>query len=397
MRLDLVSFRGTAPVGAGTSLLSEWRVGTILQAVAIRDAKTGNLWLELGGQRHPARVASGDLEGPADGEQLQVRVLRNHPVLALETLGTKGPTDQAKVTAEALLRFVPKQESPTMMLANLAWLAQGKNGASTLPKSIVDAAMQLWRSLPDSHALTDPKTLQATLNRSGAFLEANLANQPSSRGANLAQDLKALMLSLSKALAEHGAKPSAARAETAGNAGVPNARGPLTSLPQAPATFSLLDSATQQMNELSRQTEGAIARMTTLQLANNAAEPTTQNLLIELPVRHDDRASVLRLRIEEDASRRNQQGAGSAWSVEAALDLGVAGALHARVTLNGHRVGVQLRAESPAIVEALSSRAPELESMLREAGLEVDRVVCLHGMPAGDLGARPARLLDVRA
>jgi hypothetical protein len=399
MRLDLVSFRGTALASAGTSLLSEWRVGTILQAVAIRDAKTGNLWLELGGQRHPARVASGDLDGPADGERLQVRVLRTHPVLALETLETKASSgDQGKVTAEALLRFVPKQESPTMMLANLAWLAQGKSGASTLPRNIVDAAMQLWRSLPDAQALTDPKTLQSTLNRSGAFLEANLAaSQPSGRGANLAQDLKALMLSLSKALAEHGAKPSAARAETAGSAGVPNARGPLTSLPQAPATFSLLDSATQQMNELSRQTEGAIARLTTLQLANNAAEPSTQNLLIELPVRHDDRASVLRLRIEEDASRRNQQGAGSAWSVEAALDLGVAGALHARVTLTDHRVGVQLRAESPAIVEALSSRAPELESILREAGLEVDRVVCLHGMPAGDLGARPARLLDVRA
>jgi hypothetical protein len=326
-------------------------------------------------------------------------VLRTHPVLALETLETKAPSgDHAKVTAEALLRFVPKQESPTMMLANLAWLAQGKNGASTLPKGIVDAAMQLWRSLPDAQSLTDPKTLQSTLNRSGAFLEANLAaSQPSARGANLAQDLKALMLTLSKTLAEHGAKASAARAETAGTAGVPNARGPLTSLPQAPATFSLLDSGPQQVNELSRQTEGAIARLTTLQLTNNAAEPAAHSLLIELPVRHEDRASVLRLRIEEETSRRNQQGAGSAWSVEAALDLGVAGALHARVTLTEQRVGVQLRAESPAIVEALSSRAPELESMLREAGLEVDRVVCLHGMPAGDLGARPTRLLDVRA
>lgn len=398
MRLDLVSFRGTAPASAGTSLLSEWRVGTILQAVAIRDAKTGSLWLELGGQRHPARVASGDVDGPADGERLEVRVLRTHPVLALETLETKAPSgDQANLTAEALLRFVPKQESPTMMLANLAWLAQGKNGASVLPKAIVDAAMQLWRSLPDAQSLTDPKSLQATLHRSGAFLEANLAaSQPSARGASLAQDLKALMLTLSKALAEHGAKPSAARAETAGNAGVPNARGPLTSLPQAPATFSLLDSGAQQMNELSRQTEGAIARLTTLQLTNNA-EPGAHSLLIELPIRHDDRASVLRLRIEEEASRRNQQGAGGAWSVEAAMDLGVAGALHARVTLSEQRVGVQLRAESPAIVEALCSRAPELESMLREAGLEVDRVVCLHGMPAGDLGARPTRLLDVRA
>jgi hypothetical protein len=35
--------------------------------------------------------------------------------------------------------------------------------------------------------------------------------------------------------------------------------------------------------------------------------------------------------------------------------------------------------------------------MLREAGLEIDRVVCLHGMPSGDTGAKPTRLLDVRA
>lgn len=101
MRLDLVNFRGTVPVGAGTSLLSEWRVGTILQAVAIRDLKSGQLWLELGGQRHPARVASGQLEGPADGERLQVRVLRTHPVLALETLAATAASDEAQVTADA--------------------------------------------------------------------------------------------------------------------------------------------------------------------------------------------------------------------------------------------------------------------------------------------------------
>jgi hypothetical protein len=49
------------------------------------------------------------------------------------------------------------------------------------------------------------------------------------------------------------------------------------------------------------------------------------------------------------------------------------------------------------VVETLSRRSGELESLLREAGLEVDRVVCLHGMPAGETGTRLTRLLDVRA
>lgn len=392
MRLDLVSFRGTVPTGTGTSLLSEWRVGTILQAVAIRDAKTGTLWLELAGQRHPARVASGDLDGPEDGERLQVRVLRTHPVLALETLGAANKAESSNA-ADALLRFVPKQESPSMMLANLAWLSQGKNGTNALPRSVVDAAARLWQSLPNAQSLTDAKALEAALNRSGTFLEANLA---SNQRANLATDLKALMLALSRALQESGARPAAARSETAGHAAVPTAHGPLTALPPAPATFSLLDSSAQQMNELSRQTDGAIARLTTVQIAN-ASDPTGQSVLVELPIRHEDRTSVLRLRIEQDSSQRRSQGSNSAWSVEAALDLGVAGALHARVTLSEHRVGVQLRAESPAVVQALSARAGDLESMLREAGLEVDRIVCLHGMPAGDAGTRPSRLLDVRA
>ena len=79
------------------------------------------------------------------------------------------------------------------------------------------------------------------------------------------------------------------------------------------------------------------------------------------------------------------------------MDLGTVGALHARVGLQGHRISVQLRAESAIVVDTLAARAPELESMLRESGLEIDRVVCLHGMPAGDAGARTTRLLDLRA
>jgi hypothetical protein len=122
-----------------------------------------------------------------------------------------------------------------------------------------------------------------------------------------------------------------------------------------------------------------------------------QSLLIDLPVRHEDRAAMLRLKIEHDGSRRRDVDGAESWTVEAAVDLGAIGALHAKVTLIGKRIGVQLRAESPAIVEALSQRTDELEAMLSESGLEVDRVVCLHGMPAGEVGVRQARLLDVRA
>jgi hypothetical protein len=401
MRVDLVDFRSASPAGGSPSLLSQWRVGALLQAVAVRDATSGQLWLDIGGQRHSARMASGNGNGPANGEQLQVRVLRNSPVLALETLSSSAAaaTDaETTVVTDALRRFAPRQESAALLLANLSWLSQGKNGASELPRSVMQAAAQLWRALPDVDSLGDPRLLERAITRSGAFLEANLAN--ASRAAVdpklLATDLKALMLTLSRALRDSGARPGSAHSDTAVNAPIPTARGPLTALSAAPATFSMIEAADQQLNELSRQTDGAIARLTTTQITNSSADPSVQSMLVELPVRHEDRATMLRLRVEQDDSRK-RSGGGATWTVEAAVDLGQVGALHAKVTLSGHRIGVQLRAESAAIVDALSARAGELEAMLRESGLDIDRIVCLHGMPAGDTGARAARLLDVRA
>jgi hypothetical protein len=381
MRIDLVDFRSTSPAGSTSpSLLSEWRVGALLQAIAVRDAASGQLYLDIGGQRHNARLASGNNAGPANGEVLNVRVLRNSPVLALETLSSATPVAadaEATVVADAMRRFVPRQESPALMLANLSWLAQGKHGAEEMPKAVTQAATQLWQALPDAESLGDPKTLANAMLRSGTFLEANLAD--TARGATdpevLVNDLKSLMLTLSRTLRESGARPTAAHSDNAMNAAPPTARGPLTALNAAPATFSMIEATEQQMNELSRQTDGAIARLTTTQITNTTLDPSLQSMLIELPVRHEDRASMLRLRVEHDESRK-RQGGGDSWSVEAAMDLGQVGALHAKVTLTGHRIGVQLRAESPAIVNALSARAGELEAILREAGLEIDRIVC---------------------
>lgn len=404
MRLDLQSIRSTGTADLGRSLLSEWRVGAILQAIAVRDPRSGELWLNVGNQRFPARLASGDGRGPANGEVLTLRVLRNSPVLALETVdaAVNGSATAAEdpVTSDALRRHVPRQASPAPLVSNLGWIARGNSGAESLPAPVAQAANRLWQALPDTGTLTDPKGLQSAIARSGTFLEAALAGKGTDArptSAAVVTDLKALMLDLSRVLRDHGARPSSALTDSSpATAPVPGARGPLASLPSAPATLAVLDTPNQQMNELARQTDGALSRLTTVQITNTGQDPTVQSMLVELPVRHEDRASMVRLRIERDGARKNGSSADS-WTVEAAMDLGAIGALHARVTLHGHRIGVQLRAESPGVVETLSMRSGELESLLREAGLEVDRVVCLHGMPAGEAGTRLTRLLDVRA
>lgn len=397
MRVDLPSIRSLGFAGQSPSLLSDWRVGAILQATAIRDARTGELWLKIADLKYPTRIASGDGAGPVDGEQLTLRVLRNSPVLALETLSSERNVS-GDLASDALRKYLPRQASPAPLMSNLAWIANGKGSAESLPPQVTQAAARLWQALPDAATLTDPKGLQNAIARSGTFLEAMLANADRRMlAAAVGSDVKALMLNLTRVLRDHGARPSSATTDSTMHSPVPLTRGPLTSLPTAPATLAVLDAAAEQMNELARQTDGAVARMTALQVSNVPQEVPAQPLLLELPVRHGDRASVIRLRIEQDRSRSHASSGADSWTLEAALDLGTVGALHARVTLTGHRIGVQLRAESPSVVNTLLARSSELESILREAGLEIDRVVCLHGMPAGDAGIRTTRLLDVRA
>ncbi len=400
MRIDITNLRIPA-VSPGTtaSLLADWRVGAVLQAVASRDAGSGQLFLNMGGQRYPARLASHTGEdGPADGEQMTLRVLRNSPVLALERIGGGSAAKlDPQAVSEALRKFVPRQTNPAPLLSNLAWIARG--GAESLPPSVARLAERLWQALPNRQDMSNPMTLERALGRSGAFLEAALLKHDGTPAAQAAVsgDLKTLMLQLAQALRGQGARASGATfADSTPHAPLPTANGPLSALASAPATLALLESGLDQMHELARQTEGALARMTTTQVANSAHEGPQTSLLIELPIRHEDRASMLRLRIEQE-SRRTQHDGGDAWTVEAALDLGAAGALHARVSLSGFRVGVQLRADSPAIVDVMNARAGELEAMLRDAGLDVERIVCRHGMPVGDPGQRLTRLLDVRA
>lgn len=400
MRIDITNLRLPAiSPGTTASLLADWRVGAVLQAVATRDAGSGQLFLNMGGQRFPARLASqsGD-DGPLDGERMTLRVLRNSPVVALERIGDAGAAKlDPQAVSDALRKFVPRQTNPAPLLSNLAWISRG--GGDSLPKSVTQLAERLWQAIPTRQEMSDPMTLERALGRSGAFLESSLLKYDGTPAAQAAvnSDLKTLMLRFAQALRGQGARTSGATfADSTPHAPLPTANGPLSSLSSAPATLALLESGLDQMNELARQADGALARMSTTQVTNAAQEGLATSLLIELPIRHEDRASMLRLRIEQEAGRSSHEG-GDAWTVEAALDLGAAGALHARVSLSGFRVGVQLRADSPAIVDMMNARAGELESMLREAGLEVDRIVCRHGMPAGDTGQRLTRLLDVRA
>lgn len=397
MRIDLLATNDPPQVNTtattAAQLRSMWRVGAIMEAVAVRDVTSGELFLKVGDQRLPARLASGHSNGPLEGEHLQLRVLRTHPVLALETIEE---TAGADIAADALLRYLPRQSSPTPLLANLAWLARNERHRDALPPPIRNAVLKLWQQLPEASNLASADELQHALQSSGTFLEAQLAQ--GSGVLTLADDLKAMLLVLQQQLRQFrgGTRPQADMQQPPPQGQLPQLQGKLLPMSTGPASLAMLDSSGAQLNELLQQTEGTLARVTTHQLLNASAAQEGQMVwVVEVPVRRDDRADLLRFKFERES--RQAPGRESRWSVELAMDLGVSGALHVHIAMTGERLNIQLRSESAALVQALNAELPQLETTLREQGLDVEHLLCRHGSPVDDSHSRHSRLLDLRA
>lgn len=395
MRIELAPATNLGLLGRAPGMIPEWRVGAVVEAVAVRDATTGQLWLNLGQVRLPARVASGDPAGPANGETLRLRVLRNSPVLAFEALETAAT--RFDPASDALRRVLPRQASPAALLASLGTLMQSSDLKNLLPSRVAESAARLWSGLATTAQLSDAAGVAAAVTRSGVFMEAKLATNTGTALASLPlQDLKALLLNLQGALAAQG--PQALARENGSPAPSPPAplpmlHGSLLPLPSAAGTLAAADSPAAAVDALSRDTEGALARLTATQLINGAAGGLAW--LVEIPVRHEDEARMLRFRFERESARESKEQTG--WTLEAALELGSRESVHARVSLRQQRVSVQLRSDAPHIVARLKAHTGELTGALERAGLNVDQVICLHGLPVDDAGQSRARLVDLRA
>jgi Flagellar hook-length control protein FliK len=395
LRIDAAPPASPGSLVRAPGFLPEWRVGAVIEAVAVRDAVTGQLWLNIGQTRLAARLASGDPLGPADGETLRLRVLRNSPVLAFETLEPDTPA-QTDPAGDALRRLLPRQASPALLLANVAWLHENGDSAQALPSRVTEAIAKLWAGLPAATQLTGPEGLKTALLRSGLFLESQLATAPATNALKdlPTRDLKALLLSLRSNLGEHGGRAGGSTSPLAESVSpLPMLRGSLPPLAEAAASLASTSSRVAMLETLTQQTDGALSRLTATQMINAAAHGLA--CLIELPVRHEDDASMLRFRFEREPAHPGEQDA--SWTVEAALSLRHGETVHARVALRAGRISVQLRSDSAAIVAQLKSRSGLLANVLQTAGLDVDQVVCLNGLPVTEGGHSRAQLVDARA
>lgn len=335
---------------------------------------------------------------PATGPGTPVPAVRAaepvRPVSTAEALARMAADGEL---AAALRRELPRQGSPMPLLANLAWLNGSPAGERMpLPEQLRQAVSAAWRALVALDGLARPGELERAALASGIGLERLLATAASGGlEAALAGDWKAQLLKLRAALA---ALP---RRATAGppsrvEAPLPGRPGALPALHPVEATLPEFADTAAMAGELADEVDAALARVTSHQLASLREPGGGQCLAVEVPLRHDRGATLLRLRFSEDGERSRSGPTAPVWSVEFAVHLGAAGTLQGRVRLAGRAVDVAVESDSASMLAALRAAQDELRWHLESIGLEVQRLDWrTPGPPEPETGA--SWLLDERA
>lgn len=297
--------------------------------------------------------------------------------------------------AEALLRAASRQMPLSGALTQI--LTLGEAEMAHLPPDLAAAirTLQAARATPD--ALKTPDGLQNAVQRSGLFLEANLA-QPGAQP--VPADLKAALLAL-KALLGSPAEPAA------------GGRLPATNAARLPGEVE------HARPEISRAVEGAVERLKLLQMASlpehpeirvtdDRAQPMRLALQIPLATQGPDRppTAMMGLMIEHRPQANEvapyqieKDGSGETeafpWKVRIALDLEETGPVQAEIALRGQSVAVTLWAERQSMAALARDEIGTLHEALTGAAFDVFRLEVRDGRPQGKV-PRTGPLLDRR-
>ncbi len=298
-----------------------------------------------------------------------------------------GPLPLAQLVGEAdlgaaLRRELPRQGSPMPLLANLAWLnATSAGERAALPAPVRQAAAATWRALASLDELARPGEFERAARASGLGLERLLATaDPAGLDAALAGDWKALLLRLRAAL-DAFPRRAAARPAPGADAPLPGRPGALTALEPVDAGLADAPDATAMAGELAEGVDAAIARVTAHQLANLREPAPAASTVLEIPLRHEHGATMLRLRFTHEGDGLAAREAPPVWTVEFSVHLGAAGALHGRVQLAGDRLDVAIESDVAATLAALQASELELRWNLAALGLEVERLAWRKASP----------------
>lgn len=306
-------------------MLSNWRVGQVLNALVVDRMPSGNVLLNVGGREF---VTPLDLPVQA-GTRLHLEVQQVQPQVTLKVL-----TNAREGTPSQLTPWTTQVSQQSLLSSSTAFSVDAKPSplSSLLVALATPSAQPALRALiSQAPALASlisalsSQSLQATalsggalaaaVGRSGLFNEANLAVDRSSRASSSS---KTQLAQLQKLIGE---------------------------LP----TTNLNTEVRASLSTLSDLTNAALANLTHQQLISMPQDTGSQRWCFGIPLAYEGRLVDLNMVIERDEKNGESSNAEALWRVDLSLTLPEIGPLRVLVTMRGREVSVVFNSDSSQV------------------------------------------------
>ena len=306
-------------------MLSNWRVGQVLNALVVDRMPSGNVLLNVGGREF---VTPLDLPVQA-GSRLQLEVQQVQPQVTMKVL-----TNARESTPSQLTQPTRQSSQQGLLSSATAFSADAKPS----PLSSLLVALSTPSAQPALRALVSQapalaslisalssQSLQATalsggalaaaIGRSGLFNEANLAMD---RGSRTSSSSKTQLAQLQKLIGE------------------------------LPAT-NLNTEARASLSTLSDLTNAALANLTQQQLISIPQDTGSQRWCFGIPLAYEGSFVDLNMVIERDEKSGDSNPSEAMWRVDLSLSLPEIGPLRVLVTMRGREVSVVFNSDSSQV------------------------------------------------
>jgi hypothetical protein len=358
------SLAALAWAGAASGSAAEsWRIGTVLAARPLGINPDGLLVLQIGALTVEAEAPRGKLPS-----QFQVRVLTLGAEPLLEVMGANAPEPAMQV---ALRERLPQQNGYAPLLATLDALAQ-RPALRQLPAYLRPALALLEHGVRTPAEITRGEGLEEAINRSGLFLESQLAQAHVDMAVLSQEDWKGALLRLASLLDDY---LPARRTPSADSETPPplQQRGPQAQ-PRVQLPPELLnDDIDTLLGRLHGEVHAALARVEVAQLEAT----TVPAWMIEIPLQGEAGRDILQLQLQQNGGAEGSSG----WTLGFALDLPALGPIQGELQLRDLRLTVRLWAERADTVRRLEQQFTALRHQLSASGLILDQLSCQQGLP----------------
>ena len=320
-------------------MLSNWRVGQVINALVVDRMPSGGMLLSAGGREF---VTPMDLP-VQPGNRLQLEVQKIAPQLVLraflpDAIAGSG-NSQSALLSNPLVSADTRVTNTATLLSTIATSPPLRAFISQSPALTALFASLTGQALPTS--LLSSGSLAQAVAQSGLLTEANLA---AGRDARAKGSAKTQLTQIQRMLGEM---------TTAGLQ--PESRGSLSSL--------------------SELTNAALANLGQQQLTSIPQDGGSQRWVFSLPLELSAGFTDLSMTVERDASGAQGSSEDQEWRVQLQLELPSAGPIKAVVTMKGSDISIVLQSQSASVRGLFEQTFSDLRNRLIISDFRVKRLV----------------------